>query len=278
MRGYKVYRVQHSDSEDPWRFEVQGVYGEQGELRRQRQNVNKTCELVPRGAKGELRIAFRGLSTRELALLLQACAVPWRLGGGKPLGLGLCTVRVKGLIDEEGEPLQVPHWSQTEEGGGLYITGWEHEVRDLQARVRMWEASQFPVDLLRYPRAVDDNNFRKSRGGHAWFQRHASPRMVSNNGNREAGLNPLHIDGALKAAAEAALEPLDPTMPMLAGQVLPAFNPEQPLADVLYGYDTIGAETQDRSRPRRRVFLQIEAFDSHRHVTGEEQSEGVAPH
>ena len=274
LRGYKVYRVQRSDGAAPWRYEGQGVYGERGELQRPQQNVNKTCELVPTGTTGKLRIAFRGLSPRELALLLQACAVPWRLGGGKPLGLGLCTVRVQRLLDEEGNPLQVPHWHQTETDGGLSITGWEQEVLDLQPRVRMWEASQLPVDFLRYPRAVDDNTFRKSRGGHAWFQRHAAPRMVSRNGDREPGLNPLHIDGALKAAAEAALEPLDPTMPMIAGQMLPPFDPAQPMADVLYGYDAIGAETPEGSARQRRVFLRFEAFDPHLHVTGKEKSEG----
>ncbi len=36
----------------------------------------------------------------------------------------------------------------------------------------------------------------------------------------------------------------------------------------------IGAETAECQRPRRRVFLRIEAFDAQKHVTGKEQSEG----
>ncbi|ETX06257.1 RAMP superfamily CRISPR-associated protein [Candidatus Entotheonella palauensis] len=172
--------------------------------------------------------------------------------------------------------LQMPDWDIRSAGDTLHIDGWEREVHDLDLRVRMWTASQKPVPNLRYPRAVDDNRNRKSRGGHAWFQRHASPRMVTNrgDGSRQPGLNPLHIDGEIKQAAEDAKQPLDPVMPMIAGQMLPPFDPEDPLADVLYGYDAVNAEIQDRQRPRRRVFLRVEAFDPEQHVTGVEQSGG----
>ncbi len=276
LRGYKVYRVQEDGADAPWRYDVQGVYGTKGELLRPQQAVNKTCELVPKGETGTLRIAFHSLTKRELALLLQACAVSWRLGGGKPLGLGLCAARVTGLLDEDGELMQIPDWTLNHVGGGLRIEGWQQEVRDIELRVGMWTASQKPVPKLRYPRAVDDNRNRKSRGGHAWFQRHASPRMVTNrgDGSREPGLNPLHIDGKIKQDAETAKQPLDSAMPLIAGQMLPPFDPEDPLSDVLYGYDAIGAETEDRQRPRRRVFLQVEPFDPEQHITGAEQSGG----
>ena len=278
LRGYKVYRVQESGDDEPWRYDVQGVYGQQGELLDPKQAVNKTCELIPPGETGTLNIAFRGLTKGELALLLQACDVPWRLGGGKPLGLGLCTVKVVELIGELGQGLEVPGWTIESGEKGLRIDGWQHEdeARDIELRVLMWKASQKPVPKLRYPRAVDDNRNRKSRGGHTWFQRHASPRMVTSKGDglREPGLNPLHIDGALKQAAEKANRAFDPMVPLVAAQILPDFDPQDPLSDVLYGYDAIGAETEDRQRPRRRVFLRVEAFDPDQHVRGDEQSGG----
>lgn len=277
IRGYKVYRTTEQRGEEaPWQFSVQAVYGKQGELLRPQQKVNKTCDLLPDGVTGTLRISFRGLTERELALLLQACVVPWRLGGGKPLGLGLCDVRFKRLIGESGERLQVTGWTIQESDQGLIIEGWQKHVQDIQSRVQMWQASQRPVANLGYPRAVDANKFGKSRGGHAWFQRHASPRMVKQEGDdqREPGLEPLYIDGELLEAARAADFPLDSDTPMIAAQVLPAFDPEDPLADLLYGYDGFGAETEDRQQPRRRVFLKVEPFDPAQHVTGTERSQG----
>jgi hypothetical protein len=278
LRGYKVYRTtSETGPQAPWHFAEQGVYGERGELLSERQKVNKTCDLVPAGLTGRLRLAFRALTPRELALLLQACDVPWRLGGGKPLGLGLCSIRVTGLIGEDGRPLDVSGWTIDQQSdGSLAIDGWQPLVEDIQPRVRMWQDSQQPVAKLRYPRAVDENNFRKSRGGHAWFQRHAAPRMTTgrDSGEREPGLQPLHIDGPLKEAAAKAGESLDAAYPMVAGQVLPALNADQPQADVLYGYDGYGAKTEDRQQPRRKVILEWEPFDEQRHVTGKEKSEG----
>lgn len=262
IRGYKVYRTSQRGDE-PWRYDVQGVYGEQGELSDDpKQKVNNTCDLMPKGKTGTLRIAFRGLERRELALLVLACSVKWRLGGGKPLGLGLCRVEITAMIDEKGQDID--------------FDDWEQKVSDLHERVRMWQASQEPVARMRYPRAVDDNHNRKTRGGHAWFARHAKPRMVTGKGDgvRESGLEPMHIDGAVKEEAEKMAEPFDPTIPMVSGQVLPQFDAEHPQGDVLYGYDAVNADTRDDYRPRKRVFLRVEPFDPETHVTGQEKSEG----
>lgn len=98
-----------------------------------------------------------------------------------------------------GDPLTVPGWTRrVDQDGTLHIDGWQALVPDLQARVKMWQASQIPVALLRYPRAVDRTQHRLSLGGHAWFQRYALPRMVGEKGPeaREPGLKPLYIDGA----------------------------------------------------------------------------------
>lgn len=278
LRGYKVYRTTAEQGADaPWHYQQQGVYGDRGEPKTDPQKVCKTCDLLPAGHAGQLRIAFRGLTPRELALLLQTCAVPWRLGGGKPLGLGLCSVELTRLIDEDGEPLTVPGWTiRSDEAGRICVDGWKREVADLQPRVQLWVASQQPVAKLRYPRAVEENNFKKSRGGHAWFKRHASPRMVNQRGGegRQPGLEPLHIDGPLKEAAVRAGQPVDPASPLIAGQILPTFDPQHPQDDVLYGYDGYGIVLDQGGRSQARVYTGIEPFDPTQHETGHEQSEG----
>ncbi len=267
LRGYKVYRTTNERGDSaPWLFQSQGVYKADGSPDDSKRDLNKTCDLVAEGLIGSLRIAFHSLTQRELALLIQACHVPWRLGGGKPLGLGLCEVRVRGLLDEEGEPLVIPDAT------------WREEVRDIQDRVRMWTASQQPVPLLRYPRAVERNRNKLSRGGHAWFQRHALPRLVDEKGteSREPGVKPLYVDGALKARAAAAGEPLDPGTPLIAGQILPPFNADSPLADLLYGFDGYGWIDEQQGSPKQKVYLEIEPFDptNKNHVTGTERSSG----
>ncbi len=278
LRGYKVYRTTRERGADaPWKYEVQGVYDQQGKLKTTLQKVNKTCDLVPEGMTGTLRIAFRSLTERELALLCQACHVPWRLGGGKPLGLGLCNVLITNLLDEDGAQMQIPGWNiEKDSSGAIRLDGWEQLVQDLQPRVRMWAASQQPVERLRYPRAVTANNFGKTRGGHAWFQRHAAPRKVTKRGDgqRETGLEPMHVGGALLQQIKTTAQAIDQRMPLIAAQVLPLFDPEDPLADVLYGYDAFPSATEDGQRPRRTIYHQIEPFDPGTHVTGQERSEG----
>ena len=155
----------------------------------------------------------------------------------------------------------------------MEIDGWRDEIRDIQPRVAMWQASQQPVALMRYPRAVDENQNKKSRGGHTWFQRHAKPRMVTQRGegSRVPGLEPLAIDGPLKDAAQAAGEPLDAVQPLIAGQPLPMFDASKPEADLLYGYD--GYSPASEGEKRKRVHTRIEPFADH-HVTGQEKSGG----
>lgn len=250
LRGYKVYRTTKEQGDDgPWNYSVQGVY-DKGKLKPPNQKVNKTVDLLPDGQTGSLRIAFRALTQRELALLVQACSLPWRLGGGKPLGLGACTVSVTKLIDEFGRAQRL---------SDLMGENWQDLVSDIQHRVNMWLVSQKPVDRLRYPRAVRGN----ARGGHAWFQQHARPRMVSvgDDGKREGGLMPIYIDGELKEAAKNAGHDLDSAMPMMAGQILPPFNPEKPESDLLYGYDMIGTFSQS-SRNKFSKFERTKEFDS----------------
>ncbi len=283
LRGYKIYRTsQERGDQAPWKFNTQGVYDDFGKLKSPKQKVNKTCELLPEGSVGTLRIAFRALSAAELALLIQATAVPWRLGGGKPLSLGLCHVRLTRILGEDGEDLrfegpEFAEWTSTSEGGVFAVNGWQKQVGHLSARVAMWCQSQLPVKRLRYPRAVTRNNHKNARGGHSWFQRHAMPRMVStgDDGQREPGIAPLHVDGELKRLvtelAGEGIEPMDPTLPMIAGQLLPLFQPNAPDQDLLYGYDGIVTDLY-QSDNRRTFVKRIEEFDTGKHVTGKEQS------
>jgi CRISPR-associated protein (TIGR03986 family) len=281
LRGYKVYRTTSERGDGaPWRYQTQGVYGSPGRndgLLRQppEQTVNKTCDLVPEGLVGELRISFRSLTARELALLLQACHVTWRLGGGKPLGLGQCRVVVKNLIDEEGQPLAVSGWKRVEQAGSLIVEGWQQSLDEQTvSRAALWEATQKPVAKLRYPRAVDETNHGKTRGGHVWFQRHAKPRMVvekEGDQSREPGIEPMDVVGELADAARRAEPTLDARIPLIEGQILPPFDPSAPESDLLYAYDGYGEKSDGG---RERAFRKLEQFDEKRHVSGQESSEG----
>ncbi len=229
LRGYKVYRTStETGDQGPWNYSVQGVY-DQGRLKQPlQQAVNQTVDLLPSGEEGTLRIAYRALTKRELAMLVRVCELPWRLGGGKPLGLGACHVEVQHIIDESASIQSVDE---------LLGSEWRNVVADLEPRIRPWIASQQPVKMMRYPRGIKGN----SRGGHAWFTTHAKPRMVSagDDGKRESGLSPIYVDGKLKEKAQKSKSPIDAVQPMISGQILPHFDPDQWQTDLLFGYDMV---------------------------------------
>lgn len=276
LSGYKVYRTTDAMGDDaPWLFKNQGIYGDAGELKDTHSNMNKSCELLPVGQSGELNLSFTALSKLELALLMQACSVPWRLGGGKPLGLGRCVVAIAELIDELGSPLTIDGWtSEVQPDGTLGIDGWQNEVQRFADRVVMWQASQKPVPLLRYPRAVEDTNYKKSRGGHVWFARNAQPRAGDKDGQRKVGLNPIYIDGSVLQNAQRHGATLDSHVPMIAAQPLPPLDVNDTASDALFGYDLYSTKVERRERPRRNVFWSFEPIDQSKHVTGHERSSG----
>lgn len=256
LRGYKVYRAtQEAGGQAPWNFAVQGVYNEQGNLGDSRQKVNKTVGLLAAGVVGTLRVAVRALSPREMALLLQTCHLPWRLGGGKPLGLGLCEVTVVNLIDENGHAVDVK------------ALRWEESVRDIQERVALWAKTQLPVQRLRYPRAVQRNNNRLSRGGHVWFSRHAALRKTDDRNASESTTFELQGRDLREGARTKA------NSGKLPAQTLPDFNPDHPMDDVLYGYDFVTTESDERINQVRPI-VKIEPFDPAGHIRGNEQSGG----
>ncbi len=253
LRGYKVYRASRERGENaPWLYSSQPIFDERGEAKPGDTTQNKTVDLLPEGVLGHLTIALRGLTPRELAMVLQACAVPWRLGGGKPLGLGLCKTEIVRLCDELGQSVDVVNLQ------------WETQVEDLQPRVELWKATQTPVAKLRYPRAVAQNKNKISHGGHVWYSRHAGMRKTS-DGPATNEFQRLYLGDAARKKASGHSE--------LPAQPLPSFDPNSPEADVLFGYDCI-VVTDQKQRNLQTVINQIKIFDPTKHLTGHEASGG----
>ena len=264
LNGVKVYRTTRASGvEAPWLFTTQGVYRENGRLYQPRQKVNKTCDLARAGQTGRLRLSCRALSARELALMLAACSVDWRLGGGKPLGLGWCRVTSARVRDENGG--QVYELRRAgDEPAPLPETLAGHLREPERARLRAWHVSQLPVERLRYPRAVDENRNKKNRGGHAWFARHASPRK--SGGEEPRGLETLWTDGELRERAGA---------PEVRAQALPPFDPDRPDADRLYGYDLFSGDREtfrSKQRDGRTFHRRLEPFHPDEHEREEDRS------
>ncbi|MFH1842392.1 MAG: hypothetical protein ABIF77_04240 [bacterium] len=254
FRGYKVYRTsQETDVDGPWNWDQQGVWEENiAELKPERQSMNKTVDLLPTAARGQLRIAFRAVDREELALLLYTCSMPWRLGGGKPFGLGLCSVSLSSLVDELGQPLDSAEFAE------------DLLPEPVRVRANWWHASQEPVAKLRYPRAVNQTRFRGQRGGHAWFGRHANPRKSSQADEDARGLEIFRARGALSKKFEGSC---------VKGQVLPPFDPKNPQGDLLSGYDGIALDP-DQHRDSTTWWGGYREFDPSLDVRSEDKSSG----
>jgi CRISPR-associated protein (TIGR03986 family) len=159
LNGYKVYR-NAVDGDQPWLYNVQGVFDPSGWDMEDpsTQKLTKTVDLLKPGQKGRLKISFRALSENELSLLVTACKVDWKLGGGKPLGLGHCKVTQMEAIDENGELIDLNAVSPME------------VIKD---RIELYKKSQKPVERLRYPRAFDESrNKTLQHSGLQWFKHH----------------------------------------------------------------------------------------------------------
>lgn len=257
LKGYKVYRNTEERGENaPWKFKNQGVYGDYGKIKSHHQKFNKTAELLDEGFLGELRISFRALAPDELALLLAACSVDWKLGGGKPLGLGHCRVTRLRMIDEEEETPSEP-MIRHKQGENLILSDDDAALMArFEKRISLYRASQVPVKKLRYPRAVNRGRGGKqtNRAGFAWFARHAAPRK----GQGEKGLQTVWTRGELKGKAENS---------QIRAQPLPGLDPADPQADLLYGYDMIDAKSESG---QKILIEKLEKFDAARHATSPE--------
>ncbi len=221
MRGYKIYRnTDERGEKPPWSFDSQGVY-DKGALKNRFQKVNKTVDLLDQEQTGHLMISFRALSKKELALLMAASTVDWKLGGGKPLGLGHCRPVACRVRLEKGDI----HYNLISENDQNIILPDDldcHLLPDVKKRIHAYMESQKPVNgKLRYPRVRDKN---KNQGGHIWFSRFA---MSKQNGN---GMESIKVDEQLKMRLQkAGYEKND----AITSQPLPE-RYDQPL----FGYDS----------------------------------------
>lgn len=256
LKGYKVYRNTKERGEcAPWKYSVQGVYKEQGHLEPPAQRINKTAELVPEGVTGKLRISFRALAADELALIYAACSVDWKLGGGKPLGLGHCRVTSVKMVDEDGNAVTPMEVSET--GGNLALMEKDAKfMRHLHDRIELYRASQIPVKKLRYPRAVSKNKNKHSKAGLAWFARHATPKKSGK------GLETIWTCGHLQNLVGAT---------QIKAQALPALRGDDPTADLLYGYDMVQLDTQKTNRNQLKIG-KFEKYDPNVHASVDEKS------
>lgn len=144
----------------------------------------------------------------------------------------------------------------------------KHIDKDLANRMALWQASQEPVPHLRYPRAVVENRNKKNRGGHVWFGRHANPRKVIAGDGLPSGLEVMYVTGDL--ATKSGRRSISP-------QVLPRFMVDEPLGDVLYGYDLFlgqGEEWSEQTSNRQTFVKQLEPFDPTKHARQQDKSGG----
>ena len=159
LNGYKVYR-NAVDGDQPWLYCIQGVFDDQCVNMKpfDEQTVVKTVDLLKPGQKGRLKISFRALSENELSLLVAACKVDWKLGGGKPLGLGHCKVAKMNAVDENGDPIDLNAVAP---------------VESIKQRIEWYKKSQEPVEMMRYPRAIKVSSGNSvQRSGLQWFMSH----------------------------------------------------------------------------------------------------------
>ena len=226
LRGYKVYRnTKERGALAPWLYDNAPVFNGDSSDPKSKLKFSRLAELIPEGSTASLQLSVRSLSHRELALILLACSVDWKLGGGKPLGLGHARPTRVRIIDEFGaerldwnsDSLELDRANPAE-----LPENFRAAVSDLIPRAHLYQATQRPVDRLRYPRAVSRNNNGVQRGGHAWFQRHATPKKS------KGGLQSCKLGGKLKEASKQ-----NEVLP----QSLPLFSEANPFGDLLYGYD-----------------------------------------
>ncbi len=247
LKGHKVYRnSMHAGIDDPdapWIYDNQGMYEEGGEeLKDKEQDNNFTAQLLSEKntaneqVTGSLRLALRGVSERELAILLACCKTKWRLGGGKPFGLGLCTVKPVRLLNEIGEKEDIDVYS-------LEKCCSNEVAEKLEQRIKKWEKTQEPVERLLYPRAMVKKDSSLQRTGFVWFAKNTKLK-------ESCGLESTYViaDEEEKKAA------------VIPGQLLPDFDESGDQKDKLFGNDVLYDETNRKPISIPGVTTRADAF------------------
>ncbi|MDR2439799.1 MAG: hypothetical protein LBE12_10580 [Planctomycetaceae bacterium] len=252
LAGYKVYRTSKhagiNDKDAPWKFENQGVYGDKGEVKDgTKEKVNFSAELLKPDIEGTVQLSVRSLSMEELSLLILVCNQnTWRLGGGKPLGLGQCNVEVKKILDESGNEF-------AKDDPKLSVLD-----SNTLKRFNTWKKTQEPVELLRYPRTAVPNKNKITRGGLTWFSNLGSPKKSG-----ESSYQGMQTVSFVNQDQDGDWD--------IQGQVLPAFKDDA--TDFLYGYDVF-LEFDHKDHNKNVYHFPPEQFDPEKHVQGNEQSGG----
>lgn len=226
-RGYKIYRTtKERGNAAPWSYHNQPVFDDYCKEKKFHdvQNMTREKELLQEGETGKLHVTFRGLNKKEFALLLLTLSCDLRLGGGKPLGLGHCIVSKIRACDENGK--EFLHYSP--ERAKLPLE-YQNEISPLWfERAELYCKTQEPVDFLRYPRAFKGDDEHKHRGGMCWFSMYAAPKK-SETSVTAVGLETLWTTSPLREKAGNE---------QIRAQGLPTFDPANPRADLLFGYDS----------------------------------------
>jgi hypothetical protein len=154
LKGYKVYR-NSCNTKSPWLITPPEP----------KDKFNKTVDLIPKDILGNLTISFKGLNDKELSLLLEVCRVDWKIGGGKPLGLGHVRVQEVEWLDEFADI----KWRSSIDAQGYKsksdlnnTINYEDNLKQYQPRIKLYVESQKPKNEIAYPNL--DGLFKKISG------------------------------------------------------------------------------------------------------------------
>lgn len=256
LKGYKVYRNSaETGSSAPWNYSVQGVYGGSGKIDYSKaSNMTKRVELLKSEQIGSLKLSVRSLSKYELALLLLTCSADWKLGGGKPLGLGHCQVQNVKFVDEDGEEKLLMDRSS---GIMELPADFADLVKEFKERFDLYQKSQQPVEKLRYPRAVGMNGNDVRREGLQWFTRFAKMNQPKKGYKVGVGLTPVRMSDGV----------------VYSGQTLPALS--MTTDDFLYGYDLVPTGLT-KTHERQTQLNAFEVFDENKRYMESNRGENTS--
>jgi len=210
INGYKVYHTtKEKGTNAPHLYSTQPIY-KNGKAEHSKQKMNKTVQLLQENITGTLSISFSALSEKEYSLLRLVCSLPQRFGGGKPFGLGLCSLKLVAVTNEFGQKVNEP------------VENWKDLTKAFAGRAELYTASQQPVEKLRYPLSAEINGYSVVRAGHEWFKFNASVKKSDGTLRKFPVKRNSEAEKKLGAA--------------LAIQKLPELSRSQE-ENLLYGYD-----------------------------------------